>query len=122
MPANNDLLYLGGIFRNWNSLIPPIEDWDVTKIINELKRETLKSMPKEYTLLKDQTENFSSCPKCKTSPFKSFMRGQIQREKYFFRKKYCAVICNTCKERVGWEGFTKKEKLARVIGLNPGDL
>lgn len=65
-------------------------------------------MPIEYTLLKNAPELFDTCPKCKHTPFKSFMRGQVQKNKYIIwpfikREKYCAIICNECNNIVGYE-------------------
>ena len=63
-------------------------------------------MPVEYTLLKNAPSIATTCQKCgSVSP--AFMRGQVQRSKRFlwvlWRRPYCAVICGTCKEIVGWE-------------------
>jgi len=63
-------------------------------------------MPIEYTLLQNKPEPLKNCPKCK-APFKSFLRGTVQRSKRFlliFKKQnYCACICSECKEIVSWE-------------------
>jgi len=65
-------------------------------------------MPKEYIMLENAPEYLNECPKCKHKPFKSFMRGQVQRSRYAFwpfikRDKYCAVICNNCNNIVDYE-------------------
>lgn len=72
-------------------------------------------MPIEVVLLKDKPIKYSSCPKCKMSPFEPFLRGQVQRRKrsWIFQRKrpYCAIICSSCKEVVGWEYNGEKPKL-----------
>jgi hypothetical protein len=40
------------------------------------------------------------CPNCHVSPFLPFLRGTVQRLQ---RPCYCALICSTCKEVVGYE-------------------
>jgi hypothetical protein len=61
-------------------------------------------MPIECVLLDDAPVPLRECPECGVLPFRPFMRGQVQRWKGLFRKRpYCALICSTCKEIVGWE-------------------
>jgi len=72
-------------------------------------------MPIESTLLKDNPVTLSKCPKCGVDPFTPFMRGMVQRrgislivERFRAHWKnehprYCAVICEECKEIVGYE-------------------
>lgn len=54
----------------------------------------------------------STCPSCGTKPFTPFMRGMVARGKRSWRtlwlpigrpRPHCAVICDACKEIVGWE-------------------
>jgi uncharacterized protein with PIN domain len=60
-------------------------------------------MPIEYTQLRDRPEPFFRCPDC-GSLFRSFMRGQVQSAwRKLFRRPYCCVICEVCKEVVGYE-------------------
>lgn len=63
-------------------------------------------MPIECKLLEKEPSAFSRCPFCGT-PDPMFMRGQVQRSKRFLRflwkRHYCAVICQECKEIIGWE-------------------
>jgi hypothetical protein len=76
-------------------------------------------MPIEAALLRHEPEVFLSCPKCGNVPFRSLMRGQVQRT--FLTEPisytlallrsawtwtpfpYCAVICCDCGDIVGWE-------------------
>jgi formate dehydrogenase maturation protein FdhE len=61
-------------------------------------------VPIEAVMLLGKSEPVSKCPKCGAKPFRSFLRGQIQRFRWFgLRKKYCAVTCADCKEIVGYE-------------------
>jgi hypothetical protein len=64
-------------------------------------------MPIEATLLHDQAVPFASCPECYVTPFEPFMRGCVQRSKrrWLIGKKqdYCAIICSSCQEIVGYE-------------------
>lgn len=62
------------------------------------------AMPAEYTLLKDAPVSLEACPKCGAKPFKPFMRGQVQSTwRKFWRRPYCCLICESCKEIVGYE-------------------
>jgi predicted nucleic-acid-binding Zn-ribbon protein len=60
-------------------------------------------MPIECDQLRNK-EHIERCPKCRKYLREPLMRGQVQS---WFRKvlrmKYCAVICNNCKEVIGWE-------------------
>lgn len=63
-------------------------------------------MPIEYAQLKDKPPALLRCPKCGDhNP--TFLRGMVQRSKRFlwilWKRPYCAVICNKCKEIVGYE-------------------
>jgi len=64
-------------------------------------------MSSEYVSLRDAPEVFESCPNCGQSPFRSFLRGGVQRRKkrwiWWGSWGYCAVICARCTEVVGWE-------------------
>jgi hypothetical protein len=61
-------------------------------------------MPLEYTLLKDRLVPIWFCPKCFAEPFRAFMRGQVQSGwRKFLRLPYCCLICERCKEVVGYE-------------------
>jgi hypothetical protein len=65
-------------------------------------------MPIEASLLSVEPEPFDACPECGHMPFRSFLRGMIQRSRrpwFGFGKPrdYCAVICSECKEIVGYE-------------------
>jgi hypothetical protein len=61
-------------------------------------------MPIEVALLEGRPSPIVTCPKCGASPFRPFLRGQVQSwlRQIFFRP-YCALICWTCKEIVGYE-------------------
>jgi hypothetical protein len=63
-------------------------------------------MPSEVGLLWDMPSPIDCCPRCHV-PFVPFMRGEVQRSQRFlwvlWRRPYCAVICQACKEIVGWE-------------------
>lgn len=75
-------------------------------------------MPKEYSILLDLPESLDKCPNCGVDPFRSFLRGVVQRSKLFgFRKRYCAVICDNCKEIVDYEDPNNTELLIkRALG------
>lgn len=65
-------------------------------------------MPYEYLLLKGQPVQLQSCPNCGVAPFIPFLRGQVQRSsrpwyRPWHRRPYCALVCETCKEIVGYE-------------------
>ncbi len=64
-------------------------------------------MPKEAAELAGKpVEGLDYCPKCGAA-FVPFLRGQVQRWPRWFligpRRPYCALICWTCKEIVGYE-------------------
>lgn len=73
-------------------------------------------MPPEVEKLRNMPVLLEVCPKCGTTPFEPFMRGQVQRSALWHPLSwlwatlhwnpwpYCAVICRVCKEIVGWEG------------------
>jgi hypothetical protein len=63
-------------------------------------------MPIECKLFEGMPPAIDQCPYCgQEAP--EFMRGQVQRSKRFlwvlWRRPYCAVICHSCKQIVGWE-------------------
>ena len=62
--------------------------------------------PIECAQLADAPIPFGRCPKC-DEPFYPFMRGQVQRSRFWFwympKRDYCALICRACKRIVGWE-------------------
>ncbi len=61
-------------------------------------------MPIEYVQLKDAAQRIEACPKCGRMIGWYFLRGMVHSEiRKFFRMKYCAVICDKCKEIIGWE-------------------
>lgn len=61
-------------------------------------------MPIEYMMLKGTPSVFKACPNCKSKPFEQMMRGMVFKFRWFgLVKKYCAVICWSCKEIVGSE-------------------
>lgn len=64
-------------------------------------------MPIEVTQLESQPEPFRYCPVC-SAPFEAFLRGQVQRLPFVWyapwkAQPYCAIICRSCKEIVGYE-------------------
>jgi hypothetical protein len=63
-------------------------------------------MPIECAQLDGKQVPKYRCPRCGTVSG-GFMRGQVQRSKRFlwilWRQPYCAVICHTCKDIIGWE-------------------
>ena|SRR2546425_3437691 len=71
-------------------------------------------MPIEALALTMQAVPLIYCPVCVANPFTPFMRGQVQRSRWFCWAgllslilarpfDYCALICADCKEIVGWE-------------------
>lgn len=67
-------------------------------------------MPIEFTQLKHEPEPLRICPFCLPKmerdlrAFRSFMRGQVQSFwRRLLRKPYCCIICEDCKEVVGYE-------------------
>ena len=64
-------------------------------------------MPIESAVLRFKPEPLDACPSCGQRPFRSFMRGQVQRRRRFlwvlWRRPYCAVMCEGCKAIVAWE-------------------
>ena len=78
-------------------------------------------MPIEYTLLRDAPVVLETCPCCAEHPFVPFMRGQVQRYRWFgWVKAYCAVICSRCKEIVGYETPDGKTYVQKTPGLLQG--
>ena len=78
-------------------------------------------MPWQVTVLATRDEILPACPLCDADPFRSALRGQVQRHPlpwwkrpfyWLFREKdarpYCAIICRDCMEIVGWETLTGK--------------
>ena len=69
-------------------------------------------MPWEFGALRNEPEPFNDCPLC-GRVFGSFMRGMVHNGwRKFWRLEYSAVICQHCKEIVGYEmpySFEKKE-------------
>lgn len=60
-------------------------------------------MPIEYCKLKNASPAKEKCQQCQY-PFPQFMRGQVQSNwRRILGMKYCAVICDGCKEIIGWE-------------------
>jgi hypothetical protein len=60
-------------------------------------------MPIECAILEKYPYAKESCPKC-SKAFPEFMRGQVQsRLRKILGLKYCAIICDGCKEIIGWE-------------------
>jgi hypothetical protein len=61
----------------------------------------------ECKLLRNAPPAFQRCPKCGAAPFTHLMRGQVHRGKRWFligpRRDYVTVICQNCKEIVGYE-------------------
>lgn len=77
--------------------------------------ELKNNIPKEYTMLKGAPEVFEQCPRCKVKPFVSMLRGMVCKHQVFgLRKNYCAVICESCHEIVGYED-PKKGLLWKTI-------
>jgi len=72
----------------------------------EVNTHCLLHMPIEAYLLRNQQCKIIVCPKCH-GLFEPFMRGQVQRrkKKWFLWGEwdYCALICSSCKEIVGYE-------------------
>lgn len=70
-------------------------------------------MPWEYSALKDAPlpgwllghgDYDMNCPKCGACPFVPFLRGTVQSTwRRWFGLPYCCVICERCKEVVGYE-------------------
>jgi hypothetical protein len=64
-------------------------------------------MPIEYSQLRALREPLHRCPNCGAEPFVSFLRGSVQRSKRWLwigpKRDYCTVICEQCKEIVGYE-------------------
>lgn len=76
-------------------------------------------MPPEVEKLRKMPVLLEVCPKCGTTPFEPFMRGQVQRSALWHPLSWLswlwsafeldpwpryALICRVCKEVVGWEG------------------
>lgn len=84
-------------------------------------------MPIEFIQLQDVPPPLDACPRCKAVPFEPFLRGQVQRPKrrwwwpFGAIRDYCAVICWSCKEIVGWEAPDHmKSEIIRPHRLSPG--
>ena len=61
-------------------------------------------MPKEYLQLRKQSIPVIRCPNCYVTPLILFLRGNVQSGwRKFFGLPYCALICENCKEIVGYE-------------------
>ena len=63
-------------------------------------------MPIEFEILRHQPPPLAKCPKCGAEPFIPDHRGCIQRRQYTplgKRQDYCALICHSCLEIVGFE-------------------
>ena len=63
-------------------------------------------MPTEFTLLAGARVPLGACPHCGAAPFVPFLRGIVQRNVHAWggrRQDYCALICSTCKDIVGYE-------------------
>ena len=61
-------------------------------------------MPIECTLLRFAPVPLERCPKCGARPFEPFIRGYVQRFRWWgLRPAYCCLICTECKEIVGHE-------------------
>lgn len=61
-------------------------------------------MPIEFILLMKHPLSIEECPCCNRSMNTYLMRGQVQSFwRKLFRRKYCAIICEYCKEIIGWE-------------------
>jgi hypothetical protein len=88
-----------------------------------------ETMPVEYFLLKDEPEHYLRCPRCGAEPFKSFLRGCVQKQgaSRLFAKlvaklrkrevRYCAVICDSCKYIVGHEGIKEPVEDAGCVSV-----
>jgi hypothetical protein len=63
-------------------------------------------MPIEAPVL-DGRPTIEQCTFCGSSPFDPFLRGQVQRGKWDLWnleiRPYCALICTSCKEIIGYE-------------------
>lgn len=60
-------------------------------------------MPIEYELLKDAPYEIKVCPNCHNS-FEPFLRGLVQSTwRRILRMSYCTLICDKCKDIVGYE-------------------
>jgi hypothetical protein len=62
-------------------------------------------VPIEAVQLRNAAEPYERCPKCNATPFRSTMfRGLVQNGwRKLLRRPYCCVICDKCKEIVGYE-------------------
>jgi hypothetical protein len=71
-------------------------------------------MPIEFLQLAGQPQPLKVCPLCEAHPFRAFLWGQVQRSPFKWwqlwgsHRPYCAVICEECKEIVGYEDATKE--------------
>jgi len=71
-------------------------------------------MPWEYGALQEQSQPLDKCPLC-GAQFQCFLRGMVHNTwRKLIRTEYCAVICQECKEIVGYEQpYTFSRKLFR---------
>ncbi len=61
-------------------------------------------MPIEYTQLRDRPMTVIACHECGWRLADPFMRGMVQSWwRRLLGMSYCAVICENCKNIVGWE-------------------
>lgn len=61
-------------------------------------------MPVEYERLPGKPVTLDRCPSCGMWPFFPFLRGQVQSSwRKLLRRPYCCLICEHCKEVVGYE-------------------
>jgi hypothetical protein len=64
-------------------------------------------MPIEAVFLEHEQEYYMVCPSCGSAPFRGIFRGLVQRSKRRWgigrKRSYCAVICDACKNIVGYE-------------------
>ena len=61
-------------------------------------------MPIEYALLKDEPPPLLACPRDGHRSLRPFIRGQVQSTwRRWLGLPYCAVICEKCKDIIGWE-------------------
>jgi hypothetical protein len=74
-------------------------------------------MPVEAKILANREQPYDVCPACDVTPFVADLRGIFQRGRLRTRwsiirgrgNGYCAVICESCLETVGYE-YTRDEK------------
>jgi len=70
-------------------------------------------MPSEALILDHAPYPVETCLKC-NKPFRPFLRGMVQRSKRFLGigplRPYCAIICQECKQIIGYEDPTSYEE------------